>query len=156
MSWSFASTSEPSNPVATDERPDGMATTEAGQALMLRRAGGPWGRARGLFAQPALLDPDEPPRALWLGRTPQVHTRGMSQPVALVTAEVTRRGSRRGRPGELRVGRVDVIQPGMLGRWSWPPPVTLELHPAAADRLGLATGSTLAVSWRDSPEPEAP
>ncbi|MBK6310754.1 MAG: hypothetical protein KBF84_07360 [Candidatus Microthrix sp.] len=138
MSWSFASTCE---------RVAGVAITATGAHLLLRRAGGPWGRARGLLALPGLLNDVEVPTALWLGRTPQVHTFGMDGPIAVVTAGVTRRGARRGRPCGLRVRGVDVLNPGKVGRWSWAAPCTLELHPLAADRLGLAPGSPLDIEW---------
>lgn len=152
MLWTSASTSEGRVPA------DGTATTESGSSLLVRVAGGWWGRARGLHALPGLLGADgEPPAddssisqsptALWLGRTPQVHTWGMTQPIAVVIAEATRPGRRRGRPNEIRVRGVEVLIPGRLGRWSWPPPITLELHPAAVERLGLAVGSALNLDW---------
>ena len=160
MSWSSASTSRPTAPPGGGcpdvARPDGVVTTELGASLLFRRAGGPVGRARGLHAHPCLLgcddaDDDDPvgdhPAALWLGRTPQVHTFGMASPIAVLTAGVTRRGTTRGRPGALRVRRVELLSPGRVGRWSWPPPVTLELHPGVADRLKLAEGSLLDVHW---------
>ena len=153
MSWTSASTcnpggrpegrGQPDGPV----RPDGSATTASGSTLWLVRAGGPWGRARGLLAQPDLIADDTFPTALWLGRTPQVHTFGMGGPIAVVTADAARRGARRGRPCALRVRRVDVLDPNKLGRWSWDAPFTLELHPLAADRLGLTAGSPLDLEW---------
>lgn len=140
-SWTSASTCEPGI-VAHD----GLATTEAGRPLHLVRAGGWWGRARGLLRLPGLID-DEPPVALWLGRTPQVHTFGMAEPIAVATAEITRHGRHRGRPCALRLRRVDVLTPGRLGPWSWGAPATFELHPEAARRLGLGPGSALTIEW---------
>ena len=164
MSWSSASTSRQTVPPGGGcpdvARPGGVVTTELGTSLLFRRAGGPVGRARGLHAHPGLLgcddaggdDEDEDPvgdlpAALWLGRTPQVHTVGLASPIAVLTAGVTHRGTTRGRPGALRVQRVELLSPGRVGRWSWPPPVTLELHPSVPDRLKLAEGSLLDVHW---------
>ena len=147
MSWSSASTSEAGPPPEGSVKRHGTATTATGSSLRLVRAGGPWGRARGLLRLPGLIGDDEQPTALWLGRTPQVHTFGMTQPLAVVTADVTRRGTRRGRPCALRVRRVDVLDPGRLGRWRWSAPFTLELHPGSAVRLGLTAGSPLDVAW---------
>ncbi len=98
-----------------------------------------------------LVDGEAPasrcPTALWLGRTPQVHTFAMAGPIAVVTADATRQGPRRGRPGALRVRCVDVLWPSKIGPWAWGAPFTLELDPEAAERLGLASGSSLDVEW---------
>lgn len=153
MRWISALTCEPDVRPEGRVQPDGTATTEAGSSLWLLRAGGPWGRARGLLRMPGLIDradevPTETqPTALWLGRTPQVHTLGMRQPIGVVTADIARRGPSGRRPCALRVRRVDVLAPGELGRWCWSAPITIELHPGCIERFGLMAGTHLNLEW---------
>ena len=152
MSWSSASTSEQVRPV------DAEAVLPDGSTLGIVVAGGPLVRARGVRAVPDVLDGDlSEPTALWLGRTPQVHTLGMTRPVAVATGVVSARDGH-GRPTALRIGGVRQLKPGRLGPWHWSWPVTVELHPEVARRSGLVGGSEVSLTWPSSsaPGPDGP